>query len=172
MAHQTKRAALLSALEAFIERFNAPETVLRARILALRVEYGAPEELCSLLQLDGIGIKQATQLHAQGVRSPFDLTPATLARLVSGTRIARSIDGLPKIAIDMQLPDSVPFRESAMCYATISNAQGGARLTVTVFANGLKMFRDQFLSCERLRQIHSNRGIWVGKRASLLSSKS
>ena len=135
---------LLSALEAFIERFNAPETVLRARILALRVEYGAPEELCSLLQLDGVGIKQATQLHAQGVRSPFDLTPAILTRLVSGTRIARSIDRLPKITVDMQLPDSVPFGQSAMCYATISNARGGARLTVTVLANGLKMFRDSF----------------------------
>ncbi len=135
---------LLSALEAFIERFNTPETVLRARILALRLEYGAPEELCSLLQLDGVGIKQATQQHSQGVRSPFDLTPAILSRLVSGTRIARSIDRLPKITVDMQLPDSVPFGQSAMCYATISNAQGGARLTVTVFANGLKMFRDSF----------------------------
>jgi replicative superfamily II helicase len=135
---------LLSALEAFIERFNTPETVLRARILALRLEYGAPEELCSLLQLDGIGIKQATQLHAQGVRSPLDLTPTILSRLISGARIARSIDRLPKITIDIQLPDSIPFGQSAMCHATISNAQGGARLTVTVFANGLKMFRDSF----------------------------
>ncbi|MGZ4864470.1 MAG: DEAD/DEAH box helicase [Halobacteriota archaeon] len=135
---------LLSALEAFIERFNAPETVLRTRILALRLEYGASEELSSLLQLDGIGIKQATQLHAQGVRSPSDLTPAILSRLVFGARIAESIDRLPKITIDMKLPDSIPFGQSAMCYATISNAQGGARLTVTVFANGLKMFRDSF----------------------------
>src|SRR5665811_2089782 len=96
------------------DSFNTPETVLRARILALRLEYGAPEELCSLLQLDGVGIKQATQQHSQGVRSPFDLTPAILSRLVSGTRIARSIDRLPKITVDMQLPDSVPFGQSAM----------------------------------------------------------
>jgi ssDNA-binding Zn-finger/Zn-ribbon topoisomerase 1 len=44
----------------------------------------------------------------------------------------------------MQLPDSVPFGQSAMCYATVSNSQGGARLTVTVLAKGLKMFRDSF----------------------------
>jgi len=60
---------LLSALEAFLLRFNAPETVLRAKILALRLEYGAPEQLCPLLQLDGVGIKQATQLYTQGIRS-------------------------------------------------------------------------------------------------------
>jgi replicative superfamily II helicase len=135
---------LLSALKAFLERFNTPETVLRARILELRLEYGAPEELCSLLQLDGLGIKQATQLHAHGVQSPFDITPAMLSRLVSGTRIARSIEQLPNVTLDMHLPDSVQFRQSAMCYATISNARGGARLTVTVSANGLKMFRDSF----------------------------
>jgi replicative superfamily II helicase len=135
---------LLSALKAFLERFNAPETVLRARILELRLEYGAPEELCALLQLDGLGIKQATLLHAQGVKSPFDITAAMLSRLVSGTRIARSIEQLPNITLDMHLPDSVQFGQSAMCYATISNARGGARLTVTVSANGLKMFRDSF----------------------------
>jgi len=82
---------LLSALEAFLLRFNAPETVLRAKILALRLEYGAPEKLCPLLQLDGVGIKQATQLYAQGIRSPFDITGTMLSRLVAGSRIAQSI---------------------------------------------------------------------------------
>lgn len=136
---------LLSALEAFIERFNSPEIVLRARILALRLEYGAPEELCSLLQLDGVGIKQATQLHTQGIRSPHEITPALLSQLVAGTRIARSIDRLPEITLDMQLlPDSVQFGQSAMCYALIANARGGTRLSVTVFANGIKMLRESF----------------------------
>jgi len=135
---------LLSALEAFLLLFNAPETVLRARILALRLEYGAPEELCPLLQLDGVGIKQATQLYAQGIKSPFDITPAVLSRLVAGTRIAQSIGKLPEIVIDMLLPDSIAFGQSAMCHATVTNARGGTRVSVTVFANGLKMLRDSF----------------------------
>jgi len=135
---------LLSALEAFLLRFYAPETVLRARILALRLEYGAPEELCPLLQLDGVGIKQATQLYAQGITSPFDIAPAVLSRLVAGTRIAQSISKLPEIMIDMQLPDSIAFGKNVMCHATVSNARGGARVSVTVFANGLKMLRDSF----------------------------
>ena len=135
---------LLSALEAFLLRFNAPETVLRAKILALRLEYGAPEQLCPLLQLDGVGIKQATQLYAQGIRSPFDITPAMLSRLVAGTRIAQSINKLPEIVIDMQLPDSIAYGQGLMCHATLANARGGARVSVTVFANGLKMLRDSF----------------------------
>jgi hypothetical protein len=134
----------LSALEAFLLLFNAPETVLRARILALRLEYGAPEELCPLLQLDGVGIKQATQLYAQGIKSPFDITPTVLSRLIAGTRIAQSIGKLPEIAIDMQLPDSIAFGQSAMCHATVTNARGGARVSITVFANGLRMLRDSF----------------------------
>jgi hypothetical protein len=135
---------LLSALEAFLLRFNAPETVLRAKILALRLEYGAQEQLCPLLQLDGVGIKQATQLYAQGIRSPFDITPAMLSKLVAGTRIAQSINKLPEIVIDMQLPDSIAFGQGLMCHATLANARGGARVSVTVFANGLKMLRDSF----------------------------
>ncbi|MGZ4925490.1 MAG: DEAD/DEAH box helicase [Halobacteriota archaeon] len=135
---------LLSALEAFLLRFNTPETVLRAKILALRLEYGAPEQLCPLLQLDGVGIKQATQLYTQGIRSPFDITPAMLSKLVAGTRIAQSINKLPEIVIDMQLPDSIAFGQSRMCHATLANARGGARVSVTVFANGLKMLRDSF----------------------------
>ena len=135
---------LLSALEAFLLRFNAPETVLRAKILALRLEYGAPEQLCPLLQLDGVGIKQATQLYTQGIRSPFDITPAMLSKLVAGTRIAQSINKLPEIVIDMQLPDSIAFGQGLMCHATLTNARGGARVSVTVFANGLKMLRDSF----------------------------
>jgi ssDNA-binding Zn-finger/Zn-ribbon topoisomerase 1 len=135
---------LLSALEAFLLRFNAPETVLRAKILALRLEYGAPEKLCPLLQLDGVGIKQATQLYAQGIRSPFDITGTMLSRLVAGSRIAQSISKLPEIVIDMQLPDSIAFGQGLMCHATLANARGGARVSVTVFANGLKMLRDSF----------------------------
>ena len=123
MAHSTKRASALSALEAFIERFNAPETVLRTRILQLRLEYGAPEELCSLLQLDGIGIKQATQLHAQGVQSPSDITPAmSISACVWCTNCSvnrTAAEHHPRY----EATRLVQFGQSAMCYATISNAR-------------------------------------------------
>ena len=135
---------LLSALAAFIERFNSPATVLRVRILALRLEYGSPEELCSLLQLEGVGIKQAIHLHKLGIRSPRQITPAVLSQLLAGTRIARSIDQLPEITVDMQLPDSVPFGQSVMCSALIANGRGGTRLSVTVSANGVSMLRESF----------------------------
>jgi replicative superfamily II helicase len=135
---------LLSALEAFIERFNSPSTISRVRVLALRLEYGAPEELCSLLQLDGVGMKQATHLHTLGIKSPREITPAVLSQLVAGTRIARSVDQLPEITVDMQLPDFVQFGESVMCYALIANARGGTRLSVTISANGIKMLRESF----------------------------
>jgi hypothetical protein len=135
---------LLSALEAFLLRFNTPESVLRARTLALRLEYGAPEELCPLLQLDGLGVKQASQLYAVGVRSPSDITPAMLSRLAAGTRVAHAIQQLPQVTLDTQLPDSIQFGTSVMCQATITNAGRGARVAVTVSANGLKMLQDTF----------------------------
>jgi replicative superfamily II helicase len=135
---------LLSALAAFIERFNSPATVLRVRILALRLEYGAPEELCSLLQLDGVGIKQATHLRQLGIGSAREITPTVLSQLFAGTRITRSLEQLPEIAVDMQLPDSVPFGQSVMCSALIANTRGGTRLSVTVSANDISMLRESF----------------------------
>ena len=139
---------LLSALQAFLLRFNAPETVLRGRILALRLEYGAPEELCPLLQLDGVGIKQASQLHARGVRSPFDISPKMLPHLIVGTKVMQSIARLPNITIDMELPESIAFGQSMLCYARVRNAGGGGRVCVTVSANGVKMLRDTFYAAK------------------------
>jgi len=139
---------LLSALQAFLLRFNAPETVLRARILGLRLEYGAPEGLCPLLQLDGVGIKQATQLHARGVRSPSDITPKMVPHLTAGTRVTQSIAQVPDITIDMRLPESIAFGQSVLCHASVRNARGGGRVCVTVSANGVRMLRDTFYAAK------------------------
>lgn len=139
---------LLSALCAFLLRFNAPQAVLRARILSLRLEYGAPEELCPLLQLEGVGIKQATQLYEQGVRSPFAITPVVQSRLIAGAKVAQSIARLPRIVIDMQLPDSVPFGQSQLYYAAVKNEGGGGRLSITVSANGAIMLHEIFYAAK------------------------
>ena len=135
---------LLSALEAFLFRFNTPESVLRAKILALRVEYGAPEELCPLLQLDGLGVKQASQLYAAGVRAPSDITSALLSRLVAGTRVARAVRDLPAITLDVHLPDSIPYGKSLMGQATVTNSGRGTRVAVSVYANQFTMLQDAF----------------------------
>ncbi|MDD1721408.1 MAG: DEAD/DEAH box helicase [Euryarchaeota archaeon] len=139
---------LLSALSAFLLRFNAPQAILRARVLALRLEYGAPEELCPLLQLEGIGIKQATQLYEQGVRSPFDITPVVQSRLIAGAKVAQSIARLPRIAIDIQLPDTIPFGHSQLYYATVRNDGGGGRTSITVSANGTAMLHETFYAAK------------------------
>ncbi|MGZ7207155.1 MAG: DEAD/DEAH box helicase [Halobacteriota archaeon] len=139
---------LLSALSAFLIRFNAPHAIARARILALRLEYGAPEELCPLLQLEGIGIKQATQLYEQGVRSPFDITPAIKSRLIAGAKVAHSIAQLPRMALGVQLPDTIPFGESHLYYAAVRNDGGGGRVSVTVSANGTAMLHETFYAAK------------------------
>ncbi|MGZ4901740.1 MAG: DEAD/DEAH box helicase [Halobacteriota archaeon] len=139
---------LLSALSAFLLRFNAPEAILRARILSLRLEYGAREELCPLLQLASVGIKQATQLYEQGVRSPFDISPAIQSRLIAGVKVGQAIARLPSIVIDMQLPDTVPFEQSQLYYAAVKNDGGGGRISITVSANGSIMLREIFYAAK------------------------
>ena len=135
---------LFSALEAFLLEFNAPESVQRAKVLALRLEYGAPEELCPLLQLEGIGIKQATVLFTRGVRTPFDITTDHISKLISGEKVARAIAKIPLISVELELPGIIRFGENQMCYAAINNSGGWGGVCVTVSANGLPMLRDVF----------------------------
>ncbi len=139
---------LLSALSAFLLRFNAIQAILRARILALRLEYGAPEELCPLLQLEGIGRKQATQLYERGVRSPFDITPLIQSRLIAGAKVAHSIDQLPRISVDTQLPDTIPFGQSQLHYSTVRNDGGGGRVSIAVSVNGTAMLHEVFYAAK------------------------
>lgn len=135
---------LFSALEAFLLEFNAPESVQRAKVLALRLEYGGPEELCPLLQLEGIGIKQATALFARGVRTPFDITAEHISKLISGEKVARAIAKIPLISVELELPGLIRFGENQICYAAINNSGGWGGVCVTVSANGLPMLRDVF----------------------------
>jgi replicative superfamily II helicase len=148
---------LFSALEAFLLTFNAPESVQRAKVLALRLEYGAREELCPLLQLEGIGIKAASTLFARDVRTPFDITAEHISKLISGEKVARAIAKIPSIAVELALPELIKFGESKMCYAIISNTSGWGSVCVTVSANGLPMFRDTFYLSK-----HSSKSVPIG----------
>jgi len=148
---------LFSALEAFLLEFNAPESVQRAKVLALRLEYGAPEELCPLLQLEGIGIKQATALFARGVRTPFDVTTEHISKLISGEKVAHAIEKIPMISVELELPESIGFGENQMYYAAINNSGGWGGMCVTVSANGLPMLRDVFHLSK-----HSSKSVPVG----------
>jgi replicative superfamily II helicase len=148
---------LFSALEAFLLTFNAPESVQRAKVLALRLEYGAPEDLCPLLQLEGIGIKVASALFARGVRTPFDITAEHISKLISGEKVARAIVKIPLITVALDLPELIGFGESKMCYATVSNSGGWGNVCVTVSANGLPMFRDTFYLSK-----HSSKSVPIG----------
>jgi len=139
---------LLSALSAFLLRFNAPHAILRARVLALRLEYGAPEEFCPLLQLEGIGIKQATQLYEQGVRSPFDITPVVQSRLIAG-REGSAINCPASPYCDRRTAARYhTVWAEQLYYATVRNDGGGGRTSITVSANGTAMLHETFYAAK------------------------
>ncbi len=127
------------------------------KYLALRLEYGAPEDLCPLLQLESIGIKVASALFARGVRTPFDITAEHISKLISGEKLARAIAKIPSIAVELELPELIGYGESQMCYATVSNSGGWGNVCATVLANGLPMFREAFYLSK-----HSSKSVPIG----------
>ena len=66
---------------------------IKAKELAMRVEYGAGPELLELIQIRGIGRVRARKLYTAGIRNLEDLRSAdqnTIARII-GTKTAIKI---------------------------------------------------------------------------------
>ena len=138
---------LLAALRAFLDRFAGARAANLARRIEARIEDGISDDAVGLTAIDGVGSGRASQLAADGLRTPADVRDAGVSGLVSAgltegvaERVVESAGNLPNVVVEWgDFPDTVARGANEMCEVRVRNVGGDARagLRVTVEAEEL-----------------------------------
>ncbi len=138
---------LLAALRAFLDRFAGPRAANLARRVEGRVENGVSADAVGLTAVDGIGPGRASNLAAEGLRTPADVTDAGVSGLQSAgigegvaERVVENARDLPDVVVEWgDFPDAVPRGERELHEVTVRTVAGGARAGIRVTVNGHEM---------------------------------
>ncbi|MEF8884097.1 MAG: DEAD/DEAH box helicase [Haloarculaceae archaeon] len=138
---------LLAALRAFLDRFAGARAANLATRIEARIENGISDDAVGLTAIDGVGSGRASQLAADGLRTPADVREAGVSGLVAAglsegvaERIVDSAGDLPNVVVEWgDFPDSVARGANAMREVRVRNVGGDARAGVRVTANGVEM---------------------------------
>ncbi|ELZ19481.1 DEAD/DEAH box helicase [Natrinema limicola] len=138
---------LVSALEAFLDRFVGPHAANLARRVEARIENGVAEDAVGLTAIDGVGPGRASKLATEGLTTPGDVVDAGVAGLVDAGLTEGVAEGvyegaqsLPTIDLEWgQFPDAIATGENEVCEVTVRNVGEPARAGVRVTVNGVEM---------------------------------
>src|SRR6056297_1246776 len=138
---------LVSALEAFLDRFVGPHAANLARRVEARIENGVAEDAVGLTAIDGVGPGRASKLATEGLSTPGDVVEAGVAGLVDAGLTEGVAEGvyegaqsLPAIDLEWgQFPDTIATGENEVCEVTVRNVGEPARAGIRVTVNGVEM---------------------------------
>ncbi|MFD1565123.1 DEAD/DEAH box helicase [Haloarchaeobius amylolyticus] len=138
---------LVSALEAFLDRFVGPHAANLARRVEARIENGVAEDAVGLTAIDGVGPGRASKLATEGLSTPGDVVDAGVAGLVDAGLTEGVAEGvyegaqsLPAIDLEWgQFPDAIVTGENEVCEVTVRNVGEPARAGIRVTVNGVEM---------------------------------
>jgi len=138
---------LLAALRAFLDRFAGARAANLARRIEARIEDGISDDAVGLTAIDGVGSGRASQLAADGLRTPADVREAGVSGLVSAgltegvaERVVESAGDLPNVVVEWgDFPDTVARGANEMCEVRVRNVGGGARAGLRVTVEGVEM---------------------------------
>jgi len=138
---------LLAALRAFLDRFAGARAANLATRIEARIENGISDDAVGLTAIEGVGSGRASQLAADGLRTPADVREAGVSGLVSAgltegvaERVVESARDLPNVVVEWgDFPDSIARGANAMREVRVRNVGGDARAGVRVTANGVEM---------------------------------
>ncbi len=133
---------LISALQAFLERFASPHEANLAKRVEARIENGVAEDAVGLTAIDGVGPGRASKLAKEGKSTPGDIVEAGIEGLVSAglsegvaERVYEGAQSLPAVELEWgRFPDEIATGENDARKVTVRNvgepAQAGIRVTV------------------------------------------
>ncbi|TMT80360.1 DEAD/DEAH box helicase [Haloterrigena sp. H1] len=138
---------LVSALEAFLDRFVGPHAANLARRVEARIENGVAEDAVGLTAIDGVGPGRASKLATEGLSTPGDVVEAGVAGLVDAglsegvaEGVYEGAQSLPAIDLEWgQFPDTIATGENEVCEVTVRNVGEPARAGIRVTVNGVEM---------------------------------
>jgi len=138
---------LVSALEAFLDRFVGPHAANLARRVEARIENGVAEDAVGLTAIDGVGPGRASKLATEGLSTPGDVVDAGVAGLVDAGLTEGVAEGvyegaqsLPAIDLEWgQFPDAIATGENEVCEVTVRNVGEPARAGIRVTVNRVEM---------------------------------
>ncbi|SDC67244.1 DEAD/DEAH box helicase [Natrinema hispanicum] len=138
---------LVSALEAFLDRFVGPHASNLARRVEARIENGVAEDAVGLTAIDGVGPGRASKLAKEGLSTPGDVVDAGVAGLVDAglsegvaEAVYEGAQSLPAIDLEWgQFPDTIATGENEVCEVTVRNVGEPARAGIRVTVNGVEM---------------------------------
>ena len=138
---------LVSALEAFLDRFVGPHAANLARRVEARIENGVAEDAVGLTAIDGVGPGRASKLATEGLSTPGDVVDAGVAGLVDAglsegvaEGVYEGAQSLPAIDLEWgQFPDSIVTGENEVCEVTVRNVGEPARAGIRVTVNEVEM---------------------------------
>ena len=138
---------LVSALEAFLDRFVGPHAANLARRVEARIENGVAEDAVGLTAIDGVGPGRASKLAKEGLSTPSDVVDAGIAGLVDAGLTEGVAEGvyegaqsLPAIDLEWgQFPDTIAAGENEVCEVTVRNVGEPARAGIRVTVNEVEM---------------------------------
>ena len=138
---------LLAALRAFLDRFAGARAANLATRIEARIENGISDDAVGLTAVDGVGSGRASQLAADGLRTPADVREAGVSGLVAAglpegvaERVHESAADLPNVVVEWgEFPEAVARGENAMREVRVRNVGGDARAGIRVTVNGVEM---------------------------------
>ncbi|WP_207586190.1 DEAD/DEAH box helicase [Halomontanus rarus] len=138
---------LLSALQAFLERFCDPHAANLARRVEARIENGVADDAVGLTAIDGVGPGRASKLSKEGLSTPGDVVDAGVSGLVAAglsegvaERVYEGAQSLPAAELEWgAFPDTVATGESDVHQVTVRNVGEPAQAGVRVTVNGVEM---------------------------------
>ncbi|WP_276299509.1 DEAD/DEAH box helicase [Halorussus lipolyticus] len=138
---------LLSALRAFLERFDRPHAANLARRVEARIEHGVSDDAVGLTAIDGVGSGRASKLAKENIATPAGVREAGEEGLVSAglsagvaEAVLESARKLPRVAIEWgDFPDAIAKGENDMQEVTVENTGQGAQAGIRVTVNGVEM---------------------------------
>jgi replicative superfamily II helicase len=138
---------LLAALRAFLDRFAGARAANLATCIEARIENGISDDAVGLTAIDGVGSGRASQLAADGLRTPADVRETGVSGLVAAglsegvaERVHESAADLPNVVVEWgDFPDAVARGENAMREVRVRNVGGDARAGIRVTVNGVEM---------------------------------
>jgi len=138
---------LVSALEAFLDRFVGPHAANLARRVEARIENGVAEDAVGLTAIDGVGPGRASKLAKEELSTPGDVVDGGVAGLVDAglsegvaEGVYEGAQSLPSIDLEWgQFPDAIATGENEVCEVTVRNVGEPARAGIRVTVNGVEM---------------------------------
>ncbi|MDJ1432696.1 DEAD/DEAH box helicase [Halostagnicola sp. A-GB9-2] len=138
---------LISALQAFLERFSGPHEANLAKQVEARIENGVAEDAVGLTAIDGVGPGRASKLAKEGKSTPGDIVESGIDGLVSAglsegvaERVYEGAQSLPAVELEWgRFPDEIATGENEAHEVTVRNVGEPAQAGIRVTVNGVEM---------------------------------